>query len=207
MSTAATSASSDAKLSVRDLITIGILTAVFIAVFWTTGMILGMNPFTWPFLTAVMAVPSGIVFMLLLSRVPKRWTFFITGTVTAVVFQLTGHYWPMTVFMVVLSFLVDLFYSSGDPRSTKRMIIAYVLFSVSFTIAAYGPLALFAEAYMAAMGTEQYGLPANYYDFALLLYRGPLAFAMLGVSALGGLAGALLGRRVLQKSFAKAGLV
>ena len=71
------------------------------------------------------------------------------------------------VFMVVLSFRVDLFYSTGDPRSTKRMIIAYVLFSVSFTIAAYGPLALFAEAYMAAMGTEQYGLAANYYDFAL----------------------------------------
>lgn len=122
------------KLSVRDLVTIGILTAVFIAVFWTSGMIVGMNPFTWPFLTSIVVVPAGLVFMLLLSRVPKRGTFFITGTVTAIVFLLTGHYWPM---------------------------------------AAYGPL----------------------------------AFAMLGLSAAGGFAGAMLGRVVMKKSFQKAGLI
>lgn len=195
------------KLSVRDLVTIGILTSVFIAVFWTTGMVFGMNPFTWPFLTSIMAIPAGIVFMLLLARVPKRGTFFMTGTITAIVFLLTGHYWPMAVFMVVLSLLVDLFYASGDKSSIKRMTVAYALFSVSFTIAAYGPLALFTEAYMSAMDIDQYGLPGNYYDFAISLYSGPIALAMLGLSAVGGFVGALIGIRVMKKSFIKAGLI
>ena len=86
-------------LDIRDLVGIGILDAVFVAVFWTCGMILGPNPLTFPFLTVVTAIPCGIVIMLLLARSPKRGTLAITGLVVSAVFLLTGHWWPMPAAM------------------------------------------------------------------------------------------------------------
>jgi len=197
----------DTGLGVRDLVTIGIMNAIYIAVYWTCGMILGTNPVTFPFITAALSIPAGIVIMLMLSRVPKRGTFAITGVVTGLVFLVTGHWWPMPVIMMITGGLTDLYYGAGNTRSFIRMTMAYVLFSIGFTVAAFGPLALFSQSYMAAMKADQYGMPKNYYDLALFLYKGPLFIAMLLLTALCAVLGALFGRAIMKKHFIKAGIV
>lgn len=197
---------SDTTLTVRDLVTVGILDAVFIAIYWTGGMTIGMVPVIWPFLTSINAVPTGVIIMLMLAKAPKRGVFAITGIVVSLVFLIAGSWWPMVAIFAVGGFVVDLVYSSGDMRRFGRMAASYALFTVVFTVAAYGPMMLWTKRYLEINDAAKYGLAEGYYDFALSILGGPSALILVATSVAGGVAGAYLGKVLLKKHFQKAGV-
>lgn len=57
------------KLNVRDFVTIAILTVVELAVYFVIGMPLGSTPLSWIFCLGIQALPLGIVFMLMYTKV------------------------------------------------------------------------------------------------------------------------------------------
>ena len=60
------------KLNVRDFVTIAILTVVELAVYFVIGMPLGSTPLSWIFCLGIQALPLGIVFMLMYTKVNKK---------------------------------------------------------------------------------------------------------------------------------------
>ena len=62
------------KLNVRDFVTIAILTVVELAVYFVIGMPLGSTPLSWIFCLGIQALPLGIVFMLMYTKVNKKGT-------------------------------------------------------------------------------------------------------------------------------------
>lgn len=193
-----------AKLQVKDLITLGVLNAVFIVIFSVIGIVLGMFPVTYLIMPAIVAVPLGVVFMLLLTKVAKTGTFFISGILQGTVLLILGVYWPV-VTAVVSAALLGEFIVQGKYSRFKRIAAGYAVFICGYSLGSFAPLVFFAEAYR-AMAVSR-GYDAGYINKLIELLNGPVLLGILAMSALGALLGALLGKRIMSKHFAKAGIV
>jgi energy-coupling factor transport system substrate-specific component len=190
------------KLQVKDLINIGIFTAIYFVVFFLCGMT-GYIPFFMLVIPFLCPLASGIPFMLYLTRVKHFGMITITGFICGVLMLLTGMSWQPVVSGVVFGLLADLILKSGRYRSSKRTILAYTVFSV-WLMGMMFPLYFARDAYFTQM-IPVYG--QEYVD-ALLSYTPMWTFyLMAALSALGGFIGALLGKATLKKHFQKAGIV
>lgn len=194
------------KLQTRDLITIGVLDAVFVVVYAVVAMALHSNPVTFLLVTTVAAVPAGIVFMLLLAKVPKTGVLTVTGIVMGLVLLLIGHWWVMVAIEMAGGLLADIAYSPGRKRSFGRMTIAYTIYMLMFTVAAYCPMLLLTGTYIEAMGGLDSSKGAAIAGILAILTWPVIAMVMLA-SAAGAFTGAWLGRKLLRKHFARAGIV
>ena len=96
------------KLNAKDFILIGVLTALM----WIICMIISTvmsiaGPVTNVFYPAVVAIPNGIVMMLLLAKVPKKGVFTICGTIQGILFLLVGGFWLIPVALIVGGVICD----------------------------------------------------------------------------------------------------
>jgi energy-coupling factor transport system substrate-specific component len=114
------------KLSVKDLITLGVLNAVFIFIFSIFGMVLGMLPVTYLFMPAVVAVPLGAVFMLLMAKVAKTGAFLISGILQGAVCLFLGVYWPV-ITAIIIAALIGEVIVQGSYKSFKRIATGYAV--------------------------------------------------------------------------------
>ena len=69
----------------RDLITIGIFTALYFVVNFACMLLSGLHPYLWIFMPALDALLAGIPFMLACAKVPKFGTVLIMGMVPSLV--------------------------------------------------------------------------------------------------------------------------
>ena len=79
------------KLNAKDFILIGILTALMWIICMIISTIMSVaGPVTNVFYPSVVAIPNGIVMMLLLAKVPKKGVFTICAAIQAILFLLVG---------------------------------------------------------------------------------------------------------------------
>lgn len=192
------------KLQVKDFIALGVLNAVFVAIFSVAGLTLGMIPAMCLVMPALAALPLGVVFMLLVAKVAKQGVFFISGMLQGLVFLLLGRYWPVIVSIVAMALIGEILVG-GRYQSSRRVAAGYVLLMLGYALGSFAPMVFFAQAYR-TMAVAQ-GYDAGYIDQLLALLNGPVLAAILAVTAAGGAVGAYFGRRVLKKHFIKAGIV
>lgn len=191
------------KLNVRDLITIGILSAVFAVVYVGVGMITGSTPIGWLFTNAILALPLGIVYMLLLAKVPKKGSALILGVVFCLVMILMGHWWPSTMLVGLFALIAEIVSMIIGKKRFSGMLTAFVIYMIGFPIAAFAPLVWFKDAYISAYPPET----AAYYEGLAQLLGGGMFWLVIAVTAIGAVIGAFLGKAVLKKHFVKAGIV
>lgn len=191
------------KLGVRDLITIGILSAVFAVVYVVIGMFTGSTPIGWLFTNAILAVPLGIVYMLLLAKVRKGGAALILGIIFCLVMILMGHWWPSVAVVAVFAILAEVILTVIGRQRFTAMLIAFVVYMVGFPMAAFAPLVWFKDAYISAYPAET----AAYYESLAELLGGGMFWLVLLATAVGAVIGGFLGKVVLKKHFVKAGIV
>lgn len=195
------------KLNVKDFILTGILTALM----WIICMIISTvmsiaGPVTNVFYPAVVAVPNGIVMMLLLAKVPKRGVLTISGTIQGILFLLVGGFWFIPVALIIGGAVCDFFIMSRNKITTRSMTIGYTLFSGFFSFGAIvGPLRFLQEAFVAAM--EKNNIAQEYIDGMLHISSGFMPVVIIAAALIGGLTGSVMGQKMLKKHFIKAGLV
>ena len=116
-------------LTVKDFVTTGIFSALFL-VFALVG---GINNAPNPVLTFYMPVGSallcGPVYLLLLAKVPKRWAVTILGAILCLVWFVTGMHWAMSLGYLLMGVVADLMAGAGGYRSRKVNALSYVLLS------------------------------------------------------------------------------
>ena len=84
------------KLNAKDFILIGILTALMWIICMIISTIMSVaGPVTNVFYPSVVAIPNGIVMMLLLAKVPKKGVFTICAAIQAILFLLVGAFCPI----------------------------------------------------------------------------------------------------------------
>jgi len=189
------------KLQAKDLINVGIFTAIYFVVFFATGMV-GYIPVLMLAIPFLCPMVAGIPFMLFLTRVNKFGMVTIMGTILSLLIMLTGHPFIGVLFGVAFSLIADVILKSGNFTDWGKIRIGYVVFS-EWLIALFIPIFFMRDSYFVTI-REGYG---DYYTDTLMAITPTWAFVlMIVLIALGALAGAYLGKAILKKHFKRAGI-
>ncbi len=122
------------KLKGRDLITIGIFSALYF-ILNLAAMITGFVPVLWLLLPGIAGVLTGIPFMLMESKVQKPGAILIMGFITAILYFVTGQF---TV-LLLITFAVACILSEVH-RAITRYDNRFIHMAISFIIFCYGML-------------------------------------------------------------------
>lgn len=191
-------------LTVKDLVTTGIFSALFCVVTMVGGMFFVPNPVLTFIMPLSVALLTGPVYLLILAKVPKHGPVIILGSLMGLIMFITGMYWMWTVAYIVLAIAADLISGAGKFKSMKLNILGFMVFSLN-TIAPYMMIWVnqrnFAE-YLLGKGTEQ-----SYMDTMIATAQDWMLPAMIIGTLVCALISALFGKRLLKKQFEKAGIV
>lgn len=110
------------KLQTRDFISVGIFSLIYAAVAFVVGGLAQMTPITFPFMPMVVALFTGTVFMLYVAKIPKRGAIIILGIIAGILLLITGMFWMMSAFFIVLGIIADFICASGQFKSFNRSI-------------------------------------------------------------------------------------
>lgn len=104
------------KLQAKDLINVGIFTAIYFVLFFA-GMMLGYIPIFIPLLGLVCPIICGIPFMLYLTKVKKFGMVTLSGIILGLLNMLIGSGVLVLIFGIVFGVAADLIMKSGKYKS------------------------------------------------------------------------------------------
>ena len=209
------------KLTVPDLISVGVFTALYFVLVtvatFTCALLPGVGNIVLPALAALI---SGSVYMLLAAKLQKFGGITIMGLVMGLFFFVSGHFVLSFAANIVCGLLADLIAARGKFRSEKLLLVSYVVFSYGLT-GPILPLWFMKDAYVASLQAR--GKDAAYIDgvfanintgtffismIAILfapINNGSFVAAMAAILVCAVLGG-LFGQRMMKKHFIKAGI-
>lgn len=190
-------------LSVKDLVTTGIFTALVFVFILIGGMFFATNPVLTFFMPAGSGLLAGPAFLLMIAKVQKRWSLSIMGVVIGILWFVTGMHWAFVLGYLVMAIVADFVAGAGKYRSKKLNSLAYILFSFGST----GTYILFfvdpngwAQT-MLGNGTEQ-----SYIDTMQATANTGILVAMFAAVLITSAISAFVGCKLLKKQFEKAGI-
>ena len=184
----------------KDLINIGIFSAIYFVILFAVAM-LGMIPVFLPLLSVIVPILGGIPFMLFLTRVKKFGMIWIMSIIMGIMMLLTGMSWPPLVVSVFSGLLAELVYKSGNYRRAAKAVITNGVFSL-WVAANYLPLFFAADKYWASR--QNYG--QDYIDSVTRLMPTWMCHVTFIAAFVCGVIGGLLGKALMKKHFEKAGI-
>ena len=194
------------KLSVPDLISIGVFTALYfvlvtIATFGSAAIFPGFNNVVLP---AVCALISGCVYMLLAAKLQKFGGISVMGIVMGLFFMTSGHFIVSFAANIVMGIVADFVAKASNYKSKKGLMLSYVLFSYGL----FGPVLpmwFMKDAYIANL--EARGKDAAYIaDLFANINMGTFVLAVV-LTLVCALVGGWFGQKMVKKHFVKAGIV
>ena len=190
-------------LSVKDLVTTGIFTALVFIFILIGGMFFATNPVLTFFMPAGSGLLAGPAFLLMIAKVQKRWSLSIMGVVIGILWFVTGMHWAFVLGYLLMAIVADFVAGAGKYRSKKLNSLAYILFSLGST----GTYILFfvdpngwAQT-MLGNGTEQ-----SYIDTMQATANTGILVAMFAAVLITSAISAFVGCKLLKKQFEKAGI-
>lgn len=190
-------------LSVKDLVTTGIFTALVFVFILIGGMFFATNPVLTFFMPAGSGLLAGPAFLLMIAKVQKRWSLSIMGVVIGILWFVTGMHWAFVLGYLLMANVADFVAGAGKYRSKKLNSLAYILFSLGST----GTYILFfvdpngwAQT-MLGNGTEQ-----SYIDTMQATANTGILVAMFAAVLITSAISAFVGCKLLKKQFEKAGI-
>ena len=189
------------KIQAKDLINVGIFTAIMFVVSMAVAM-LGYIPIFIPLLSVLVPLIGGIPFMLFLTKVKKFGLVTIMAALIGIIIGLMGMGVWVILTAPLFGVLADLVFKSGGYVSVKKSILGYGIFSM-WVIGNFIPIVItrsnYYEMLISGYGQEYADTLMGYMpDWSLL--------PLLAACFVSGLLGALLGRSLLKKHFIRAGI-
>lgn len=193
------------KLTVPDLISVGVFTALYFVLVtvatFTCALLPGVGNIVLPALAALI---SGSVYMLLAAKLQKFGGITIMGLVMGLFFFVSGHFVLSFAANIVCGLLADLIAARDKFRSKKLLLVSYVVFSYGLT-GPILPLWFMKDAYIANLTAR--GKDAAYINTLFApINNGSFVAAMAAILVCAVLSG-LFGQRMMKKHFEKAGIV
>lgn len=198
-----TNANGKKGLTIRDLVTIDIFSALFLVFALVGGIFFAPNPVLTFYMPVGSALLCGPVYLLMLARVKKRGAASLLGALMCLVWFVTGMHWAMALGYLVMGVAADFTAGAGKYENRKLNALSYVLLSLGGT-GSY--LVFFAnpEGWAKTMlgnGTEQ-----SYIDAMRAAGTGWILFAMLAGTVIAAAFSAFAGGKMLKRQFEKAGI-
>ncbi|MDO4887638.1 MAG: MptD family putative ECF transporter S component [Actinomycetaceae bacterium] len=190
------------KLSGRDLINVGIFTAIYFVIMFGFGMLGSLGPFMsgLAFLLGILA--NGTVIALYLSRVHKLGSMTLLGLIVSCLMVATGHPWFTILTTTALGACADLIANAGHFAKARLNIVAYAVFCLWYV----GPIM---PVVWDTAGYRQYvtdSMNAEYADGWMRIFS-PSTLPLWGLAFFAaGLIGGWFGQSVLRRQFRRAGV-
>ena len=193
------------KLTVPDLITVGVFTALYFVLVavatFACALLPGVGNILLP---AVAALICGSVYMLLAAKLQKFGGVTIMGLVMGLFFFVSGHFALSFTANIICGVAADFIARAGQYRSKKLLLASYVVFSYGLT-GPILPLWFMKDAYLANLTAR--GKDAAYIDTLFApINSGSFVLSMAAILVCA-ILGGLFGQRMMKKHFVKAGIV
>ena len=190
-------------LSVKDLVTIGIFTALMLVFSMVGGIFFAPNPVLTFYMPVGSAILCGPIYLLLIAKVKKRFAITIVGALIGIIWFVTGMHCAFALGTILMGIVADLAAWIGGYASRKINTISYMLYSLGGT-GSY--LVFFADPdgwakTMLGNGTEQ-----GYIDTMQATGNSVILAVMLIGTLAAALISAAVGSKMLKKQFEKAGI-
>ena len=191
-------------LNARDLITTGVLAALYVVCAFVGELIFGFFPVLTFLCPLSIALICGPVFMLIIAKVPKHGPILITGILGGGVLYVTGMYWLRCLAYVILGVVSEFLAGSANFKSKTNNLISYMIFVIS-PIFSYAMLWIDRDGYVKYLvenGTDQ-----AYMDTMIANAHMWVLPAMIVGNLICSFISGKFGQHLLRKHFEKAGVV
>ncbi|GAA0117344.1 MptD family putative ECF transporter S component [Clostridium senegalense] len=193
------------KLQTKDLVTIGIFTAIYFVITILVMILVAIAPVIWLLYPGILAVVCGVVYMLLTAKIEKTGPVFIMSTITGIIYLVTGECtWVILATYVVTGLIAEVIRSSFGYKSFKGNLFAYCVFSLGM-IGSPLPLWLFHDSFIQSI--IEMGMDPSYVEKISTMVSGWSFIGMIIVTIICAIIGGFIGKSMLKKHFQKAGIV
>lgn len=197
--------STDKKLKGKDLIAIGIFSAIYFVINFAFMLMGGIHPVFWILMPGFIAVFAGIPFILMVTKVQKLGAVFLMGFITALIYFATGQFTlVILISMASTCILAEAVRVVTKYNSFKGNLVAYVIFSLGM-VGSPLPIWLFKADFLAQIMNQ--GMPADYVAAVEALSSNTMLVVLFAAPIIGGIIGAFIARGLFKKHFVKAGIV
>lgn len=190
------------KIDVKDLINIGLFTAVYF-IFIAPPGILGIIPIFMLLLPAMIGLVGGIPVMLLITKTQKFGALTICGVVVSLLLAIMGHPWMALILSVPVIVIADMVMAMGQYKSWKLNSIGYIIFSF-WPIGNLLPFYFMRNSYLAFI-QDKYGI--DYEATVEGLFSIGMIPIILITTIIGAWIGAYIAKGILKKHFKRAGII
>ena len=192
------------KWSVKDVITLVLMTVLLIVIQLGINMICMVNDFVSMVLSVgITMLVCGPVYFLTVNRIRKRFVSLVYMTLLGLVFLIMGN-WFLLPWFIVVGILAEIILWKGI--TLNRLTVSWTVSSLLYNGVNLLPVWFFWDTYYSfavASGMEQ-----SYIDAYVQYYTAPgwVVFILIFTMFCGFL-GSLVGRKLIQKHFKKAGVL
>lgn len=190
------------KLDVKDLINVGIFTAIYYILLVAAGF-LGYIPIFSVLFPLVVALLCGIPFVLFLTKTKTFGMITIMGVLLGILTFAFGQGWYAIVTGLLCGLLADLICKAGEYKNWKYMVVCFCMFS-QWVIGSMLPMWIMKDSYFEMMRDMQ---GAAFAESLESLISGWMLVLLIILTAVAAVIGAYLGKAVLKKHFVRAGIV
>ncbi|WP_270819713.1 MptD family putative ECF transporter S component [[Eubacterium] hominis] len=193
------------KLQIKDLVTIGIYTAIYFMVNVIVMVCGGIAPLVWIFMPTILSLICGVIYMPLMAKVQKPGAILIMGMITALIYLIRGGFSLVLIVTYSVScILAELIRKQMGYSSFKSTLFSYAFFSMGM-VGDLLPIWMFRDQYAEHMLSS--GMPADYIEVLNNVTSVGMLVMMLATTFLMAFVGGFLGKLVMKKHLEKAGIV
>ena len=195
------------KWSVKDVITTVLLSAVLIVIQLLVNMVCMVNDFVSMVLSVgIAAFLCAPVYMLMVSRIGKRFVTLIYMTLLGAIFFLMGNRFLLPYFIVVGFLCEAILWKQGSCDNSNRMTVSWTVASFLYNGINLLPIWFFWDTYYdfaISSGMEQSYIESYVHYYTAYSW---IVFILLFTTLMGFL-GCMLGKRLIHRHFKKAGVL
>ena len=189
----------------RDLITIGIFSAIYFVINFIFMLMGGLHPLLWILMPGFIALFSGNPFMLMCAKVQKFGAVLLMGAITALIYFVTGQFTVIILITFVLSCgLGEAVRAAFQYGGFKGNMLAFVCFSLGMTGSPL-PIWLMRDSFLTQISKQ--GMPVDYVATLEALSSPVMLVVLFAAPIIGALLGAVVTKAMFRKHFTKAGIV
>ena len=191
------------SLTIKDLVTTGIFSAIFLVFTMIGGIFFAPNPVLTFYMPMGAALLCGPVYLLMIAKVQKRWSVTILGIIMGIIWFVTGMHWAFPLGYIGMGIIADLVAGAGDYRNKAVNLLSYMLMSLG---GVYTYVVFFIDPQGWASTMLENGTEQSYID--TMSASAPswlLAVIIIGTLAIAAFSG-WIGGKLMKKQFEKAGI-
>ena len=111
-------------LTVKDLVTTGIFTALLFVFVLVGGVFFATNPVLTFFMPAGGGLLAGPIYLLLIAKVHKRWSLSIMGVIMGIIWFVTGMHWAFALGYMIMAIVALLAQDSTKAKNSTACLIS-----------------------------------------------------------------------------------